>query len=242
MLVVHGFWRDEQGLCLWAEDSERTVKSPSQALRLSRPHPFAGPAEQLVELAPGKPGTATLLLPSLRSAPLDSPDLIRAVPRPAPTKDPTLLAWSVPVVVFEPAAALVALDEPAEDVRYGTSMRFLSGLAAFAHDLAERGRVLPVLDRDATGYAARWRPLVQGPEVVAMRGWVAAMPPVCRAETDTPSDMRGRNPTESVSSMVEALVDASVRRHLADADTSPVGGLPARRGRPSKRTPVVELW
>ena len=27
MLVLHGFWSAENGLCLWAEDSDRTVKS-----------------------------------------------------------------------------------------------------------------------------------------------------------------------------------------------------------------------
>ena len=37
MLVLHGFWLPEPGLCLWAEDSELLVKSPSQAYRSARP-------------------------------------------------------------------------------------------------------------------------------------------------------------------------------------------------------------
>ena len=244
MLVVHGFW-GTQGLCLWAEDSGRTVKSPSQALRSARPHPFAVPAEQLAELAQGKPATATLLLPSLRSAPLDSPELVRSTPRPAPAKGPALLAWSVPVVSCDPAAALAALAEQAEQaeqVRYGASVRYLAELAAFARDLAERGRVLPALDMGPDGPTARWRPVVQGPDIVTLQAWVAAMPPVCRAEIESPTDTWGRSPSDLVAGAVDALVDAAVRERLVGAGVSLLDGLPARRGRPPRRLPVVELW
>ena len=72
MLVVHGFWSTSKGLCLWSEDSDLPVKSPSQALRIARPHPFAAPADVMTGIHQGKPGTAVLLLPSLRSAPVDS--------------------------------------------------------------------------------------------------------------------------------------------------------------------------
>jgi hypothetical protein len=47
MLVVHGFFSPEDGVCLWAEDSDRPVTSQGQALRSARPHPFAGTAEAL---------------------------------------------------------------------------------------------------------------------------------------------------------------------------------------------------
>ncbi|MGH3562334.1 MAG: hypothetical protein ACRDTN_11195, partial [Mycobacterium sp.] len=66
MLVLHGFWSTSNGLCWWAEDSDLTVKSPSQALRAARPHPFAAPADVIAGIHAGKPGTAALLLPSLR--------------------------------------------------------------------------------------------------------------------------------------------------------------------------------
>ena len=92
MLVLHGFWYPDDGLCLWAEDSERVVKSPSQALRSARPHPFAVPTDVLSGIHAGKPREATLLLPSLRTAPLDSPELIRVVPRPVARSAPALLA------------------------------------------------------------------------------------------------------------------------------------------------------
>jgi hypothetical protein len=74
------------------------VKSPSQALRSARLYPFAAPADVVTGIHPGKPNATVLLLPSLRSAPLDSPELIRITPRPAPQTDRALLPWTVPVV------------------------------------------------------------------------------------------------------------------------------------------------
>src|SRR6516225_7592246 len=85
MLVLHGFWAARDGLCLWAEDSELAVTTASHALRSARPHPFAAPSGTLAALYAGKPAESVLLLPSARTAPLDSPELIRAVPRPAPS-------------------------------------------------------------------------------------------------------------------------------------------------------------
>ena len=90
MLVLHGFWAAHDGLCLWAEDSALPVTSASQALRSARPHPFAAPASVLTTLHAGKPAEAELLLPSLRTAPLDSPELIRAAPRPTARSAPAL--------------------------------------------------------------------------------------------------------------------------------------------------------
>src|SRR6478672_3999478 len=230
MLVVHGFWFRSGSLRLWAEDSDLLVKSPSQALRSARPHPFAAAADAVAGIHPGKPGTSVLLLPSLRSAPLDSPELIRVIPRPAARTDATLLAWTVPVVQLDAGAALAAIDEPVADIRYGASDGYLAELAAFARELVERGRVLPELRRDAHGAIACWRPVLQGRDVVAMTSLTSAMPPVCRAE------LGGHDPHELVVSALDAMVDAAVRAALPRIDL-----LPPRRGRP-KRRPAVEEW
>jgi len=232
MLVLHGFWSQDERLCLWAEDSDRTVKSPSQALRSARPHPFAVPAGILAGIWSGKPGAATLLLPSLRTAPLDSPELVRIVPRPTASWAPALLAWTVPVVALDAAAALTALLERAEGVRYGVSLEYLRELATFAQELVARGRVLPTVDRIDGGAVARWRPVVQGRDVVAVHQLVAAMPPVCRA-------VPGRDdPHELVTAALDAVVDAAVR----DVLPGRVDLAPVRRGRRPKRLPAVEDW
>jgi SNF2 family DNA or RNA helicase len=242
MLVLHGFWSTSNGLCLWSEDSDLTVKSPSQALRSARPHPFAAPADVIAGIHAGKPGIAVLLLPSLRSAPLDSPELIRITPRPTPQADPALLPWTVPVVSLDAASALTALNEPVADARYGASIAYLADLAAFARELVERGRVLPALARDGHGVDGRgfkghravafWRPVVQGPDIVAMNSLIAAMPPVCRAE-------QGEHDAHKLAmSALHAMLDSAMRSALPPG----IDLLPPRRGRRPKRLPAEEAW
>jgi SNF2 family DNA or RNA helicase len=242
MLVLHGFWSTSNGLCLWSEDSDLTVKSPSQALRSARPHPFAATADVIAGIHAGKPGTAVLLLPSLRSAPLDSPQLIRITPRPAPQNPPALLPWTVPVVCFDAESALTALDDPVADVRYGASIAYLADLAAFARELVERGRVLPALAHDGRGVdrhgvnghrgVAFWRPVLQGPDVVAMNTLIAAMPPVCRAQHGE------HDAHELANSALHAMLDAAMRAALPPG----IDLLPSRRGRGAQRLPATQAW
>jgi SNF2 family DNA or RNA helicase len=232
MLVLHGFWSPHNGLCVWAEDSELPVRSPSQALRSARPHPFAAPASVLAGIHAGIPGETFLLLPSLRSAPLDSPELIRITPRPPARSKAALLPWKVPVVTLDAASALTALAERASDFRYGASLSYWSEVATFAGELVTRGRVLPSLARDSTGAAARWRPVLQGPDVMAMHTLIRAMPPVSRAVPGA------HDPHELVTAALRSLVDATVR------ETLPAGLrlCPPRGGQRPARPPVVEAW
>src|SRR5215467_3145328 len=232
MLVLHGFWTARDGLCLWAEDSELPVTSTSHALRSARPHPFAAPASVLTALHAGKQAEADLLLPSLRMAPLDSPELIRTTPRPPARSEPMLLPWTVPIVMLYAAPALAAIPERAPGVRYGASMDYLAGLAAFGCELVARGRVLPTLDHDGAGAVARWRPVIQGPDVAAMHALVAAMPPVCRA---VPGHA---DPHEVMAAALAALVDAAAREALRAGPTL----VPPRRGRLPARLPAAEAW
>ena len=232
MLVLHGFWSPSNGLCLWAEDSALAVTSPSEALRAARPHPFAADADAIAPIHTGKLGTAVLLLPSSRKSPLDSPELFRVTPRPAPRIQPVLLPWTVPVMSLPAASALTALDEPATDVRYGASVAYLAELAAFARELVERGRVLPALSCDEHGPVAFWRPVVQGPDVVALNALIAAMPPVCRAEPET------QDGHELAISALYAFADAAVRTTLPAG----IDLLPPRRGRRPKHVPAQEAW
>src|SRR5437773_1933653 len=232
MLVLHGFWAARDGLCLWAEDSELPVASTSHALRSARPHPFAAPASVLTSLHAGKPAEADLLLPSLRTAPLDSPELVRTTPRPAARSEPALLPWTVPVVMLYGGPALTAIHERAPGVRYGAALDYLSGLAAFATELVARGRVLPTLDHDGAGAVARWRPVIQGPDVAAMHALVAAMPPACRAVPEH-SDTH-----EVMAAALAALVDAAAREAVPAGLTL----VPRRRGRLPARLPATEAW
>jgi len=231
MLALHAFW-STNGLCLWGEDSDSSVKSPSQALRSARPHPFAVPADALTLVHAGKAAAAELLLPSLRSAPLDSPELVRIVPRPAPRLQPALLPWSVPVVEIDAAASFAVFDEQLADVRYGASVGYFAELADFARELVARGRVVPYVALEGNAAAARWRPVLRGPDVVALHALVAAMPPVCRAQPVQPGAH------EIAVTALSAMVDAGVRRVLpAGLDLTP-----PRRGRRPRRLPPAEAW
>ena len=232
MLALHGFWSLQGGLCLWAEDSVPAVKSRSQAMRSARPHPFAASASTLAAIHPGKPAEAVLLLPSLRTAPLDSPELVRITPRPPARSKAALLPWTVPVVTLNAAAGLAALSERAPGVRYGASLGYLADVAAFAGELVSRGRVLPGLARDQAGASARWRPFLQGRDAVAMHTFVRAMPPVCRAVPGCD------DPHELLTAALGAMVDAAAREALP-GDLSLT---PPRRGRRPPRLAVTEAW
>jgi SNF2 family DNA or RNA helicase len=266
VLVVHGLWSPGRGMLLWAEDSDRPVPSPSAALRSARPHPFALPADRLAAVHPGRPGLATLLLPSARRAPLDSPELVRAAPRRPSWIPPTLVGWSVPVVVVDPAE----LADLAEEVRYGASVRYLRAVIEFAEDLAARGRVLPGLRTGARGSAAGsagstapvagstagsvgsvgsvgepravWRPVLTGPDAQVRRELVAAAPPVTRAEQSGPPGMAvltgpaGRDPEELLDDALDALVDAAMRDRLGRAAE------PVRLGPPGRGGVAVRSW
>ncbi|CAN5164273.1 DEAD/DEAH box helicase [soil metagenome] len=232
MLVIHGFWSPVEGLSLWAEDATLSVKSGSQSLRAARPHPFAASTAVLATVHAGKPGDAVLQLPSLKSSPLDSPELLRIHPRPASQSTPALLPWAVPVVSLPADLALLALDQPTVDVRYGVSMSYLADVATFARSLVERGRMLPTLRRDGGGSTACWRPVLQGPDITFMNALIAAMPPVCRAAVGA------AEADELVLSALHAFVDVQVRATLpADTDL-----LPPRRGRRPRHTPAQEAW
>jgi SNF2 family DNA or RNA helicase len=232
MLVVHGFWSDGS-VCLWAEDSDRTVKSASQALRAARRHPFAVPADLLSEIHVGKQDSAVLQLPSLRSSPLDSPELVRVAPRPAAQSEPALLPWMVPVVAVPAADALTILDASAPGVRYGASVSyFLADIADFARMLVSRGRIVPALGFVDDMPVAYWRPVVQGADVLGLNAIITAMPPVARAAAGAPKA------PEMVTASLTAFVDAVARVAMPPVDQL----LPPRRGRRPKRLPVAESW
>ncbi|ADU49908.1 SNF2-related protein [Intrasporangium calvum DSM 43043] len=245
MLVLHGFWSPDRGLRLWAEDSERTVTSPSQAVRSARPHPFAASEDTLAGLGTGTLGEAVLQLPSLARSPLDSPELVRATPRSAARSRPALLPWRVATLDVPPADALAWLLAVADgvdgvdvrggndsDVRHGASVGYWADVASWAGELVDRRRVLPAVATDAGRPVALWRPALQGQDVVAFGALVAAMPPVCRAEP-VHSDAH-----ELVVTAVQTFTDVGMRRSMGPG----LDLVPPRRGRRPRQTPTAEAW
>ncbi|MEU7882333.1 DEAD/DEAH box helicase [Microbispora bryophytorum] len=249
MLVIHAAW-DAGRLVLWAEDAAGAAPSTSRVK--VRPHPFAAPAGALAAALPGwgdsaaeaagkaVSGEVVLLLPGSASSPLPSPETgLRVVARRA-----AIRPWRVFALLLDAGAAmrlLTTLDEAGRpsaqspepedhltDILAGPSLRFLSVVAAHVRDLVRRGRVLPQFVSEADGYAARWRPVLTGPDAARFRELAAAMPPVCRAVTEE------RPSAHVLIEAMAALTDAAVRQALPERL---LGG-----HRPGRRSPLADRW
>lgn len=202
MLALHALWSPGRGVCVWAEDPELPPRSTSRARRGARPHPFAVPAERLAAVwdAPtATAGVAVLALPSGPDAPRDSDDLDRGETGPDPGA-PVLADWTVPVLELPPGAPPPV---PPEGTRASPSVAALRAVDALAADLVTRGRVLP----DPGEGSLVWRPVLQGPDLVAADTLAAALPPVCRCER-VPGEE-----TTSAAAVVEAALGAAVDAH-----------------------------
>ena len=242
MLAVHGLWSPGRGVLLWAEDGSRPATSASRSLRTARPHPFAAPTALLAALHPGKPTSVTLLLPSRPGGPLPSPELVREGRTGSSAHTPPVLRpWSVPALLVDASE----LTDPADEVRYGASVTHLRAVGTLADDLAERGRVLPTLDRTGDTALARWRPVVQGVDRVTLDNLIISLPPVGRAELSGPiragSPAIGADPQPLVEDALAVLTALAVRDRLARAP-QPITLVPPRRGRGPARPPATEAW
>jgi SNF2 family DNA or RNA helicase len=149
----------------------------------------------------------------------------------------SLHPWQVPVVSFEPAAALAlltAIGQPAARSERGVlagSVQFLAALASLAGDLTSRGRVLPGLDESGDGgYVARWRPVLAGADALRARELTLALPPLCRA---TSAD--GEPSATVVADALGLLTDAAVRARLG---AQPAYALLAA----SPAAPLTDRW
>ncbi|MDT8912673.1 DEAD/DEAH box helicase [Amycolatopsis sp. PS_44_ISF1] len=206
--MVHALWSPGRGLLLWAERERGPSGSASRSARIALPHPFAVSSAELTALHPGKPTSATLLLPSRASRPLASSETA-AKRRGAAL---SLRAWSVPALIVD-ASELDDLDDSAS---YGASVTHLRAVARLAVDLVRRGRVLPTLVRRGDAAQARWRPVLQGVDFVAFDALAGAMPPVGRAEQVAPGI--GGSPRALAADALRTLVDTAVRDRLARAE------------------------
>jgi hypothetical protein len=135
MNVLHGVWLASGKLCVWAEDSALEATAARRRGRpprklAARPHPFACPSDRLREVARvaaatplveglvdrAEAGQLGLLLPSLASGPLASPELVH---NPADALTETgadaggqrvaLAPWRVPALRFDARSALELL-------------------------------------------------------------------------------------------------------------------------------------
>ncbi len=214
MLVVHACWLvDAAGsrLGIWGEDSTRPtipVRRPGRRPR-TQPHPYAAVWPDLLALLPLVPAdaghqTATLTLPTTGGGPVSSPELIRDETRTA-TDDVRLQPWRVPILEVDADLGLALLRELDPEIVWGASVVHLAEVAAFATDLVDRGRVLPVALTDPP--RALWRPVLAGPDAAWARVLASAVPaPVGAAAPDTR--------LSAWADALDTLVDAAARAAL----------------------------
>ncbi|MFC1433572.1 DEAD/DEAH box helicase [Streptacidiphilus sp. N1-3] len=264
MWVLHGLWRADRQLALWAEDGEphqgRRYGAEASAVRdlLSAVGPglewLAGQAAE---------GGAALLLPTADGAPVPSPELVgplsaASVASSADRRGAVALQrWRVPALVFTPAQAAQLLGELYDpqhavlqpdlpgtglvEAPYGASLRWLTLVHDLAWRLVGRGRVLPALVADGPGAArARWIPAPDGAARREAAALAADCPPVCRAEAGAEAGAEAAGPSGAalLRELLAALVDCEVRAVLAERPPL----LPQTRGRARPAATAAERW
>ena len=235
MTVVHGFLASGGRIGLWAEATpgatpraapdaspEAAAEAPPGAAAEATPgadgaarHPFA-----TTPPVPGKLAIVTLTLPSDPDGPLPSPEL-----DPSPRTATRTAAWSVTAVLLEPgtdpeAALEDTLDEAGDGVRAGGSIGFLSDLVATARALVARGRVVPAIVDEDGRPAARWRPVLVGPDEARVEELRRAQPGAAVCAVGGPDLL----------DHLRATVDALVRTRLGRLTLADAGWLRALTG------------
>ena len=185
----------------------------------------------------------TVLLPTRRGAPLPSPEMpadTRERPDPGGT---TAGLWQVATTALSAATLYAVLRTPLpQEAVAGAGWRHLGDLAAFAEDLAGRGRVLPTVvpapapdpGRVPPGTAtasperarARWAAVLTGTDAAWARSLALAAPAALAAAI--PADGSVTAPRDAVTATLDLMVDAAVRRRLDDQ----FQGVALRRGVP----------
>ncbi|MHB8293139.1 MAG: DEAD/DEAH box helicase [Acidimicrobiales bacterium] len=238
--------------------------------------------------APGEAGTGVLELPTRGAGPVPSPEL-PVVGQGAASQPAAGRMWRVPTLALDPDAALVLLSTGSDRSGGGTvaggtetawaeqggmdgvgelssdppllgaGMRHLQALAAFANDLAARGRVLPAVLPATPGHAAAvWKPLVTGADAVWLRSVLAGMPASAWAAVAANQADFGQAgdvvagavsaAAEALATAVDDLTDAAVRRRLVappgrrSGTARPAAALPGPRARRGSRSRPAARW
>jgi hypothetical protein len=254
MQVLHTHWHtpadptDPGGLMFWLENGD-TPQPPRLRGRIGKkpkPHPFcAAPQDAWAVLHHFGAGARTeqldivsLWLPTTRTGPLPSPQLLHdweLVDTPA-----TLAPWQVTGAIAAPLAGFILLNRlsAAESLPPGLALgddtRYWQHATNLVLETLARHKLLPVLapaNPDASRFHARWLPVLDeatdGPRLARL---LAAMPPLCRAETRDPEHAPA--PRVVLDSFLNTMSDALAREW----------GRPAAPQRPGKRSAAALHW
>ena len=246
VLLLHGAVADGS-LLIWGESGRPARQHVPQ--RRTRPaskppvSPFDVGAEVLVASAKGgglsiadvPVRQITLFLPSLEGRPLASSPLIEAATE--RTSEASLAAWRVSALDFSAALAIEPLCACqgkrllSPGVIVADDLAFWAMALRFTGALVARHAYLPDLVNTASGFDARWRPVLGGREAEEMARLAAAMPAACRA---VPLNHAGTAPAVPAGVVLTEFVDATLDALVRGAQPKP-GSPPADAGRSRRR-------
>ena len=247
MQVLHLHWltpRDQGAhgrLFVWAETAVTAQPSRDRRKKNAQPHPFAASTTDLHRLIrtfgwAGKLPVeiVTLWLPTNRFGPTPSPDLRHNWE--TDESVPELLPWTVAGLTLSLShvhalfAYLLQQALPHTTV-LGVDGRFWQTSYTFILELLSRQLVRPTLVQltgEQSGvYEGRWQPLLDGEDEARRAAQLAAaMPAICRADTDNPDETIP--PRAILDSFMNHLTDTAVRQWATKQELFlPTGNDPA---------------
>ncbi|MCB0153296.1 MAG: DEAD/DEAH box helicase [Anaerolineae bacterium] len=236
MHVLHAHWHfptvptETGGMLFWAESSTTTPlkKQKGRTGKTAHPHPFcASPAttEKLLQtLVPfldvDQFHQLTLLLPSLKSTPIPSPQLLHDWEIDQ-NKEAVLVPWLVAGVWFSPVAAfrllsqLPSLENLPAEVALGPDVRYWQLAGTLILETLAQQKVLPTLAQIELRprqklFHARWLPILDGAnDGPRLAHLIEAMPPLCRAEATNPE--QAPPPRRVLETYLNTTTDALMR-------------------------------
>lgn len=254
MQVLHAHWHtpanpaDPGGLLFWLESSAAAppLRQRGRISTKAKPHPFCaepqdawallhrfGAAARVEQL-----DVVTLWLPTTRTGPLPSPQLIHDWEL---DDSPLALApWRITGAIATPLAGftllngLTASELLPPGLALGDDVRFWQTAANLVLETLARHKLLPVLapaNADASRFHARWLPVLdEASDAPRLARLLAAMPPLCRAETAAPEQAPA--PRLVLDSFLNTMTDALARSWSQ----------PAAPKRPPKQAEAARHW
>ncbi len=224
MRLWQATWDNSGELLIWGE----CVSSEDSPLKsnLGRIHTYSCSNEQLLadlnllEFEPDGSREIELLLPTDDSGVLTSPHLILPEER-TQTGKIRLEPWKVPALYFKPLPALAFLTSLPPTLppglKFDESLRFWLEATKLVLELLTRGRFIPGISQEASGFAAHWQAIIsETSDRERLKILADGMPPICRAlcQLDASKDIEPGKLLESfISHTADSLVRSFLRSH-----------------------------
>jgi SNF2 family DNA or RNA helicase len=235
MHVLHAHWhvpttaQEEGRVLFWAEDSDLPAprKLRGQLGKRAKSHPFCSEPQTTNDLltrvcsnvTQHQPGRITLLLPTTKHGPAPSPYLVHDWDLDGSGESilfPWILSgvWASPWQAFALLTGLPRSENLPPHLVLGVDVGYWQTVTNLVLEVLAQQKLLPVLaqpDQHSPVYHARWLPILDGPlDGPRMDSLQQAMPPLCRAECESPE--RAPSPRTVLETYVNAVADA-VARH-----------------------------